>query len=497
MAELTATEKARIDYEKQIKKLNEKHNIKIGAANSFEYKKKGARWFTGNIPFDILVNGGLKASAFCEIYGNNDVGKSSLMLEFVQNFIEIYKKINPRILLVDGERNYTEEVMERYPIDWGKVMVVEPSSIEEMFDVMLALDFEIACIDSIPSLVSVLAKNKDMETAEMGVNARQAGRGWSQTYELRSNGKVIIAVNQLSATMNQYAPTTTNGGNKLKYVKNYAVELTKSASKSNWIGKTKTAVGINYGGGGNATESSETPFAVPVTMRNKKTKFGSIYDDERILYLRQRNDTDDEDWSIHNNRPGAFLDLVSILALAQSNPTIIGRPNNSKYELYCPFTGEIIVEATGRRNFQESILKKPENYFKLVCACYIRNLSEEITFTNYRTILEVARYKTQFLIKHYSDVIGLEKDEVKQAIEQLEEYPEKMMEEFSLKKMYSTCLDKYVELRRKHGIKSYIWDRNKSAQEIEEQEKELEKELKEIEKELNKKVKKEIKEEAV
>lgn len=494
---ISTTEAARIEYEKQIKRLNEKLNIKIGPANSFEYKKKGSRWFTGNIPFDILVNGGLKAGAFCEIYGNNDVGKSSLMLEIVQNQTEIYKKINPRILLIDGERNYTEEVMERYPINWSKVMLAEPDSIEEMFDIMLTLDFELGYIDSIPSLVSQLAKNKDMETAEMGVNARQGGRGWSQTYELRSKGKVIVAINQLSATMNQYAPTTTNGGNKLKYVKNYAVELTKSVSKANWIGKTKNAVGINYGGGGNSTETSETPFAVPVTIRNKKTKFGSIYDDERILYLRQRNDTTDEDWSMHNNKPGAFLDLVSILSLAQSTPGIIGRPNNSRYELYCPFTGNIIVEATGRRNFQEAILKSPENYYKLVCACYMRTLDEEIIFTNYRTILEVARYKTQFLVEHYRDVLGLTKEESEKLMKEFEEYPEKMMEEYSLKKMYSTCPEKYLELRKKHGVKSYIWDRNKTEQELETQEKELAKELKDIEKELNKKNKNENKVEAV
>ena len=63
--------------------------------------------------------------------------------------------------------------------------------------------------------------------------------------------------------------------------------------------------------------------------------------------------------------------------------------------------------------------------------------------------------------------------------------------------MYSTCPEKYLELRKKHGVKSYIWDRNKTEQELEIQEKELAKELKDIEKELTKKNKNENKVEEV
>ena len=47
---LTAKEK-REAFRKEIAKVA-KTGVKIGAINSFDYKKKGARWFTGVLPMD-------------------------------------------------------------------------------------------------------------------------------------------------------------------------------------------------------------------------------------------------------------------------------------------------------------------------------------------------------------------------------------------------------------------------------------------------------------
>lgn len=482
MAEKTLTaDERRQEYMKKIKSLNEKQKIIIKGANQFEYKAFGSRYFTGEPAIDILTNGGAKCGGFFEITGENDCGKTSLMQTIVSNQHNIYKPIGLMQLVVDGERNWTQETLKRFPdCDWDNIAVLEPSCIEEMFDVFDEANADINYIDSIPSIVSKEALKKDMDKAEMAVNARQYARGWNKSYSQRSRGSLTYAVNQLSATMNQYEPKTTKGGGAIKYLKNYAIHLRKSTSSKNTIGGIKKLIGMNYAEG-NVSEVKEVPFAYKVIARFDKSKFGGTDDDERILYLRQSSETEDENYDFLNNRPGSFLDIITCLSLAQANGNIVIK-EGTKYSLICPFTGEILLTKIGRKNFIVELLKSPELYYKFYVALYLQELNDDIVFTNYRTFHEIARYKTQHMIRNYYDIIGISEEEAEKLATEYDLMPEKMMKQYPVDSFFRK--EELLELLKEHGRVSFIWDRLLSDSEKNEKYKQAEKEIIALEKEL-------------
>lgn len=483
---LSAKEK-RDAFKKEIDKAK-KSGVKIGAINSFDYKKKGARWFTGVIPMDILVGGGFRAAGLVEITGSDDVGKTSILLETIQNISNIYKNVYPTILGIDGEHNFAEDVYERFKdLDLDNIATAEPDSMEQMFETIIKLKPDICFIDSIPAITSILQQNQDLEKAEMALGARQASKGWGRTYTVRGDGTLIIAINQESSTMDQYKPKTTKGGDTLKYAKTYALKLTKSDTKNEWIGKNKENAQVTFGGEKNTTEVIETPFATKVKINYNKMKFGGSTKDARFIYLKSRPDTNNEDYSIFSNRPGAFVEITTMLSMAISNEHIIEKKGVASYTLFSPFTGEETVSATGRAAIQLAILKDYRVIFELVCALYLQLLPKEIVFTNYKSILEIARFKAQHYVKYYNDVMDLTREEADKLVEKLETLGEEYLKEYPLDFLFDEIT--YLDLLKQYGKYSFIWDRDMTDEERNKLEVETTKEIKTLEKKLNDKKK--------
>ena len=472
---------------------SKKAGVKIGAIDSFDYKKKGARWFTGIIPQDVIAGGGYRVGGLVEITGSNDVGKTSIVLESVQNIQNIYKAIYPRILGIDGEHNFSEDIYERYlDFDLKTIATAEPDSMEQMFEIILALKPDICFIDSIPAITSILQQNQDLEKAEMALGARQASKGWGKTYTVRGDGTLILAINQESSTMDQYRPKTTKGGDTLKYAKTYAIKLSKSDTKAEWVGKNTEDAQVTFGGEKNTTEKVETPFATKVKLSYEKMKFGGMSKDQRFLYLKSRGDTNHADYYMFSNRPGSFLEITTLLSMAVTKERIVEKKGAASYKIMSPFTGEETVSAVGRANIQLELIKNYKALFELVCSIYMEFLPKEIVFTNYRSILEVARYKAQHYITHYNDLMGLTNEEAEKLSKSLDDMALKYMKEYPLDYIFDK--QTYLKLLKQYGKYSFIWDRDLTDEERETLEKNTVKEINALEKEL-KKNKVEIKEE--
>ena len=89
--------------------------------------------------------------------------------------------------------------------------------------------------------------------------------------------------------------------------------------------------------------------------------------------------------------------------------TIVEKKGVASYTIYSPFTAEPLVSATGRAAIQMEIIKDYKVIFELVCALYMEFLPKEIVFTNYRSILEVAREDALSILKnieneHYKNI---------------------------------------------------------------------------------------------
>ncbi len=491
---LTAKEK-REAFRKEIAKVA-KTGVKIGAINSFDYKKKGARWFTGVLPMDILVGGGYRAAGLVEITGSNDVGKTSILLETIQNISNIYKNVYPTILGIDGEHNFAEDVYERFrDLDLDNIATAEPDSMEQMFETILSLKPDICFIDSIPAITSILQQKQDLETAEMALGARQASKGWGRTYTVRGDGTLIIAINQESSTMDKYKPKTPKGGDTLKYAKTYAIKLSKSEAKAEWIGTNKEDTQVTFGGDKNSTEVAETPFATKVKLTYDKMKFGGNTKDSRYIYLKARANTNHEAYSVFSNRPGAFVEITTLLSMAVSKETIVEKKGVASYTIYSPFTAEPIVSATGRTAIQMEIIKDYKVIFELVCALYMEFLPKAIVFTNYRSILEVARFKAQHYVKYYNDVMDLSREDADKLVDKLENMGLEYMKKYPLDYIFDEIT--YTELLKQYGKYSFIWDRDMTDEERNKLELDTTKEIKALEKKIadkKKAAKKEIKE---
>ena len=141
------------------------------------------------------------------------------------------------------------------------------------------------------------------------------------------------------------------------------------------------------------------------------------------------------------------------------------------------------------------IIKDYKVIFELVCALYMEFLPKEIVFTNYRSILEVARFKAQHYVKYYNDVMDLSREDADKLVDKLENMGLEYMKKYPLDYIFDEIT--YTELLKQYGKYSFIWDRDMTDEERNKLELDTTKEIKALEKKIadkKKAAKKEIKE---
>lgn len=380
--------------------------LRLGAADSFEDKTIGAKYVTGIPPLDILCAGGFNKGAFVEIHADKDAGKTSLLLTILENLQLLHP--DQAILYLDVERNLTESVRLDFPgVNWSKVLVFEPNNIEEIFGLISKFKGYIdhVFLDSIAATKTAILQEdgKDMTKADMGANAKQYTKGWTDAYTWASLGITTWAINQERANMDQFSKEPSlPGGKSLGFLKNYEISLRKSTAKDAGLGVEDIEVGNALGGEANKTKTQKAAFAEEVTLTYEKMKNGGISKDRRLMYVKTRPYCNKEPYTIYSNKPMRFLESYNLLTIAMKSPMLESK--GAYITFYNPFDGQEVAKYLGKKEMIYELEKNPDQFFLLTVGTYFYGLNRNQKTGNlmfYNSFLPIVRASAMITEKKY------------------------------------------------------------------------------------------------
>jgi recombination protein RecA len=198
--------------------------------------KKSEPWpavSTGALPLDnILGIGGLPLGRVVEIYGPESSGKSTLALSLVAEA----QKMGLTCAYIDAEHALDPVYMTAVGVDLNKLLLAQPSYGEEGLEIVDMLirtgEIGVVIVDSVASLIPKAELEGDMESSQMGLQARLMSKALRKlTGSINKAGCCCIFINQLRDKIGVMFgnPETTTGGNALKFYSSIRIDIRKAS----------------------------------------------------------------------------------------------------------------------------------------------------------------------------------------------------------------------------------------------------------------------------
>jgi len=200
---------------------------------------------TGALSLDrILGIGGLPRGRVVEIYGPESSGKSTLALSVVAQA----QKLGLRCAYIDAEHALDPVYMQALGVDLDELLLAQPDYGEQGLEIVDKLirtgEIGVIVVDSVASLIPKAELEGEMESAQMGLQARMMAKAMRKLVGLANQHKtLIIFINQLRSKIGIMFgnPETTPGGMALKYACSVRIDIRK---KEDIKDKAGNAVGI-------------------------------------------------------------------------------------------------------------------------------------------------------------------------------------------------------------------------------------------------------------
>jgi len=200
---------------------------------------------TGAMSLDrILGIGGLPRGRVVEIYGPESSGKSTLALSVVAEA----QKMGLRCAYIDAEHALDPVYMQALGVDLDELLLAQPDYGEQGLEIVDKLvrtgEIGVVVVDSVASLIPKAELEGEMESAQMGLQARMMAKAMRKLVGLANQHKtLIIFINQLRNKIGIMFgnPETTPGGMALKYACSVRIDIRK---KEDIKDKSGNAVGI-------------------------------------------------------------------------------------------------------------------------------------------------------------------------------------------------------------------------------------------------------------
>jgi len=200
---------------------------------------------TGALSLDrILGIGGLPRGRVVEIYGPEASGKSTLALSIVAQA----QKNDITCAYVDAEHALDPAYMNAVGVNVGELIFAQPSYGEEALEIVDKLvtsgELGVIVVDSVASLIPKAELEGDMESAQMGLQARMMAKAMRKLVgHVNTQKTLLIFINQLRNKIGIMFgnPETTPGGMALKYAASVRIDIRK---KEDIKDKNGNSIGI-------------------------------------------------------------------------------------------------------------------------------------------------------------------------------------------------------------------------------------------------------------
>ena len=186
---------------------------------------------TGALSLDrILGIGGLPRGRVVEIYGPESSGKSTLALSIVAQA----QKLGITCAYVDAEHALDPVYMKAVGVDVDELVFTQPDYGEQALEIVDKLvatgELGVIIIDSVASLIPKAELEGDMESAQMGLQARMMAKAMRKLVgQANTHKTLLVFINQLRNKIGVMFgnPETTPGGMALKYAASVRIDIRK------------------------------------------------------------------------------------------------------------------------------------------------------------------------------------------------------------------------------------------------------------------------------
>lgn len=209
-------------------------NKKFGKGTIFEFSKhplpKVECTPTGSPGLDIALGGGYPRGRIIEIWGQEASGKTTTTLHAIAEI----QKLGGAAAFVDAEHALDPAYARVLGVDVDKLFLSQPDSAEQALSVVEELvssgGFDIVVIDSVAALVPQAELDADMGAPQMGLQARLMSQALRKITAIASKTNTIVFfINQTRSKIGVMFgdPSTTTGGNALKFYASVRMQVTK------------------------------------------------------------------------------------------------------------------------------------------------------------------------------------------------------------------------------------------------------------------------------
>lgn len=202
---------------------------------------------TGSLQLDQATGiGGTALGKIVELFGPESSGKSTLTLHQMAE----YQKAFPlrRVAYFDYEHSFDKKYASSIGVDVDKLLIYQPENMEDGYDLLLALiEKEIiscAVIDSQTSAMPKAVLQGEMGDATIGLQARFNSKFCMKVKGILDIHKcTLFIISQLRDKIGSMGePTTTTGGNAIKFYSDTRWKVWKMNDKQNELNKTTVDV---------------------------------------------------------------------------------------------------------------------------------------------------------------------------------------------------------------------------------------------------------------
>jgi recombination protein RecA len=191
---------------------------------------------SGSIGLDwvALGVGGFVEGKLYELVGWEGVGKSTICGHAAA---ECQKK-GGKVAYIDGEHAVDKNYFEALGVDTSKMLIAQPSSGEEGFNIAMELietgEINLVIIDSDSSLIPQAVVDGDVGDSSIGKKARLNSNAYPKLKSVLSKNNVcVIVISQYREKIGVMFgdPRTTQGGHALKFYADVRIEISRTAAK--------------------------------------------------------------------------------------------------------------------------------------------------------------------------------------------------------------------------------------------------------------------------
>lgn len=195
---------------------------------------------TGAMTLDhILGIGGLPLGRIVEIYGPESSGKSTIALTVVAQA----QKAGLTCAYIDAEHALDPAYMRALGINLDDLLLSQPDYGEQGLDIADRLirtgQINVIVVDSVAALIPKVELDGEMESAQMGLQARMMAKAMRKLTGLANQHKtLIIFINQLRHKIGVMFgnPETTPGGMALKFAASVRIDVRKKEDLKDKVG---------------------------------------------------------------------------------------------------------------------------------------------------------------------------------------------------------------------------------------------------------------------